>query len=67
MMSSDNFFFQNWGVGVPNFSLSVKNGTPEGGGRVYWAQNTYPALSGEPFFEDTYYPILKKKDKMDRR
>ena len=27
-------FFQNWGVGALNFCLSVKNGTPEGGGRV---------------------------------
>ena len=27
-------FFQNWGVGALNFCLLVKNGTPEGGGRV---------------------------------
>ena len=28
-------FFQNWDVGALNFFLSVKNGSPEVGGRVY--------------------------------
>ena len=31
----NDIFFQNWDVGALNFFLSVKNGSPEVGGRVY--------------------------------